>query len=72
MLVAGLRQRGGNESSIYLTNWGLNFTVVATEPNPDAVSVQVSVPASQAAFGDMFGFWGNSTLTATVTMRKEG
>ncbi len=56
----------------YLTDWSLNFTVVAVEPNPDAVSVQISVPASEAAFGDMFGIWGSSTLTATVTLRKEG
>ncbi len=56
----------------WLANWNLPFTVVATEPNPDQVTVQVSVPASQAAFGDMFGIWGSSTLTTTVTMRKEG
>ncbi len=56
----------------YLTDWSLPFTVVATEPNPDQVTVQVSVPASQAAFGDMFGIWGSSTLAVTVTMRKEG
>ncbi len=56
----------------YLTDWSLTFTVVATEPDANSVSVQVSVPASAAAFGDMFGIWGSSTLTATVTMRKEG
>ena len=56
----------------YLTDWNLTFTVVATEPDADSVSIQVSVPASAAAFGDMFGIWGSSTLTATVTMRKEG
>ena len=55
----------------YLANWSLPFVVVVTEPNPNAVSVQISVPASQAAFGDMFGIWGSSTLTATVTMRKQ-
>ena len=56
----------------HLTNWSRTFSVVATEPDADSVSVQVSVPAADAAFGDMFGFWGSSTLTATVTMRKEG
>ena len=56
----------------HLTDWSLTFTVVATEPDADSVSVQVSVPASAAAFGDIFGIWGTSTLTATVTMRKEG
>ena len=61
----------------YLNSWNMPFSIVASEPDPsdpndDKVSVQISVPASQAAFGDMFGIWGSSTLTATVTMRKEG
>tara|TARA_Y100001933_G_scaffold105392_1_gene105933 strand:- start:204 stop:602 length:399 start_codon:yes stop_codon:yes gene_type:complete len=35
------------------------------------VQVQISVPMTQAALGDMFGFFGTRAMSVQVTMRSE-
>lgn len=57
----------------YLTFWGTDFTVDASDacPGEDKATVRISVDASQAALMDIFGFFEGKTLTAEVTMRKE-
>ncbi|MGH6948442.1 MAG: TadE/TadG family type IV pilus assembly protein [Kiloniellales bacterium] len=58
----------------YLANWGLTFTVLATEPaagvsNGD-VSVQITVPAADAVLVNFPINWPG-TLMAQATMRRE-
>jgi Flp pilus assembly protein TadG len=53
----------------HLINWGMTYTVTATNDGTDA-TVQISVPMSQAALIDFLGlFTGN--LAASVTMPVE-
>ncbi len=65
----------------YLADWGdLTFTVAACDPdNADAtlcpgvtdVTVAISVPRSQVAFGDILGLFESGELEAFATLRKE-
>lgn len=60
-----------------LANWSLTFTVVAQEPDPldptdNDVVVTVTVPIRDATITNAFGLFPAGTLSASVTMRKEG
>ena len=55
----------------YLTKWNMPFVVTPSEPDSEQVRVLIEVPATHAAYGDIFGIWDNRNLTAVVTMRKE-
>lgn len=60
----------------YLANWGLTWTVTATEIVTDAcdstMQVAISTSAEDAFMIDFMGFFdSDSLLTATVKMRKE-
>lgn len=52
-----------------LTNWGITFTIVATEPAND-VSVDISAPLADAALMDILGLFQSGTLRATVVTRN--
>jgi Flp pilus assembly protein TadG len=56
----------------YLSDWSLTFTVTASEPptTPD-VSVQISVPAADAALVNFPIAWPGN-LVAEASMRPEG
>ncbi len=54
-----------------LLNWGVTYTVAVTLTDPDDVSVQISLPMSQAALIDLLGLFQSGTLTAAVTAREE-
>lgn len=57
----------------YLTFWGTDFTVNASDECPveEQATVRITVDASQAALMDIFGFFQDKTLSAEVSMRKE-
>jgi len=57
----------------YLTFWGTDFTVNASDecPADDQATVRITLDASQAALMDIFGFFDDKTLAAEVSMRKE-
>lgn len=60
----------------YLTFWGTDFTVNASDNCPGIggdvrATVQITLDASQAAVMDVFGFFNGKTLSANVSMRKE-
>ncbi len=52
-----------------LVNWGMNYTVVASNDGTEA-AVEISVPMSQAAFVDFLGIL-TGTLRARVTLPDE-
>ncbi len=52
-----------------LVNWGMNYTVVASNDGTEA-AVEISVPMSQAAFVDFLGLF-TGTLRARVTLPAE-
>ena len=56
----------------YLANWGMTFTVTATNPTATEVSVLITVPIKQASMIDVLGLFGSGNLEAKVVMRKEG
>ena len=57
----------------YLTFWGNDFTVDASDDCPleEQATVRITLDASQAALMDIFGFFRDKTLSAEVSMRKE-
>ena len=57
----------------YLTFWGTDFTINASDECPveEQATVRITVDASQAALMDIFGFFQDKTLSAQVSMRKE-
>jgi len=57
----------------YLTFWGTDFTVNASDacPAEEQATVRITLDASQAALMDIFGFFQDKTLSAEVSMRKE-
>lgn len=57
----------------YLTFWGTDFTVNASDDCPveEQATVQVTLDASRAALMDIFGFFRDKSLSAEVSMRKE-
>ena len=60
----------------YLTFWGTDFTVNASDNCPGVAgdvraTVQITLDASQAAIMDVFGFFNDKTISANVSMRKE-
>jgi Flp pilus assembly protein TadG len=56
----------------YLSNWSLTFTVTASEPPATSdVSVQISVPAADAALVNFPIAWPGN-LVAEASMRPEG
>ena len=65
----------------YLSGWGgMTFTVTACDPdNPDAtlcpgaddVTVEITVPRSQVALGDILGLFESGTIEARVTIHHE-
>ncbi len=58
----------------YLANMGVTFTVDAQDPSlldPDDVSVDISVPASDVALVNFPGIFDGRTLSVTVTMLRE-
>jgi len=61
----------------HLGGLSLPFTVTVTEPGladpfDRVVSVEITTPLEQVAFGDLLGLIGTGNLVAKVTMRKEG
>ncbi len=57
-----------------LVNWGADFDVIVTLPNPPTTYdyvVQISVPMADASIVDPFGLMGSGNLTAQSTMRQE-
>ncbi len=58
----------------YLATWGTNFQITATDQCPfeQDATVKITTSASSAALADVFGFFNGRTLSAKVTMRKEG
>ena len=54
----------------FLVNWNLPFTVTAQDDGTD-VSVDITVPASDAAFLNLFNIASFGNIRAIVTMRKE-
>jgi len=52
-----------------LVNWGMTYTVTASNDGTDA-TVQISVPTAQAAIVDYLGLFSGN-LSATVTMPVE-
>lgn len=54
----------------YLEQWKLEYTVVATEVDPDVV-VDISVDRDAAAFGDPLQIFPDGDCTVRVTMRLE-
>ncbi len=59
-----------------LMNWGVTYDVQALIIDADGgnedITVTISLPMSEAALIDVLGVFQNGTLTAAVTMRKEG
>ncbi|MGH6953852.1 MAG: TadE family protein [Alphaproteobacteria bacterium] len=59
----------------YLVNWGLNFTLAATEPAPADpvrdVTMAISVPLADATPIDILGIFTSGNLRANAVMRKE-
>jgi hypothetical protein len=56
----------------YLSDWSLTFTVTASEPpTTPEVSVQISVPAADAALVNFPIAWPGN-LVAEASMRPEG
>ena len=57
----------------YLTFWGADFTVNASDDCPveEQATVRITLDASRAALMDIFGFFRDKTLSAEVSMRKE-
>ncbi len=62
-----------NYACTYLADWPIDFLVEADLlcPGNRDVIVTVTVPAAQAALGDVFGFFDGTTLSAEVVMRRE-
>ncbi len=59
-----------------LVNWGVDFTVATTLPNPNDpndtdYTVTVSAPLSEAAIIDFLGLFEDRTLQSSVTMRED-
>ncbi len=52
-----------------LVNWGMNYTVVASNDGTEA-AVEISVPMNEAAFVDFLGMF-TGTLRARVTLPSE-
>ncbi len=59
-----------------LVNWGVNYDVQALITDAgggnEDITVTIRLPMSEAALIDVLGVFQNGTLTAAVTMRKEG
>ncbi len=58
----------------YLAGWSINFQVTAGPDAFDCSELTVTVDladASEAAMGDVFGFFDGKTLSAEVVMREE-
>lgn len=53
-----------------LPNMNMNFDVDISEEGDDVI-VEISVPMSEAALGDIFGIYGEGDLGVRVTMRRE-
>lgn len=59
-----------------LVNWGVNFTVNTTMPDPDDptdtdFTVVITAPLSEAAIFDYLGVFKSGTLRASASMREE-
>ena len=59
-----------------LVNWSVTYNVQALITDAgggnEDITVTISLPMSEAALIDVLGVFQNGTLTAAVTMRKEG
>ena len=60
-----------------LSAWSMTFTVVTSMPDPSVptdrdVSVNISVPLSQASIVDFLGLFATGNVASSVTMRMEG
>ncbi len=59
-----------------LVNWGVNYDIDVQAVDVGGgvvdITVAISLPMSEAALIDVLGVFQNGTLTAAVTMRKEG
>lgn len=57
----------------YLSSWGTDFVVAASDlcPVERRVEVRITTDASGAALLDVFGFFDGHTLAAEVAMRRE-
>lgn len=59
-----------------LVNWGVNFTVTTTNPDPNnpndnQYTVLITAPMSDAAIIDYLGIFGGKTLSASAAVREE-
>ena len=52
-----------------LTNWGVTFNVVASEPGDD-VNIEISAPLAEVALIDVLGLFKDGTLSASSITRK--
>jgi hypothetical protein len=74
--VQGLTANAGIQiAQDLLPGEDFDYRVTATAPLPEDIDrdvvIEISVPLSEASLGDMFGFYGNSRMTVSVTMRSE-
>ena len=59
-----------------LVDWGVNFTVTTTNPDPNdpndnQYTVEITAPMSDAAIIDYLGIFGGKTISASAAVREE-